>query len=549
MNVVAKFLAFFFLVCSGAICYNYTESVTAVDVLVKTLAQLPIFVLVSVCYAVLWDFLPRRWRWTSVMMTGVLGLYAFVTLAECYLCVFMKTGITPSILAFLFQTNVGESQGFIQAFVVNKGFFLFVGVLLMVMVAVWCVILFLPFRGGVRKLFGYLAAACVAYCLFYFLYFMNPLEPCTSVSRAAAAMVQYRRIVKDDVRVCFDTGITDDEIESPIVVLVVGEAFSKHHSSLYGYEKVTNPCLMELVRSGNLYPFYDVISPFNKTHQMLRELLSVHSVDAPMPWKAYPLWPQIFKEAGYYVSFVSNQVPSSDFASVHEEQDKARKYSFFFLYPEVEDKCFDYRNAMVYRYDEGLFQELDVIDTLGQNWPELTIVHLNGQHIYSANNFPHERFSRFGMADYTFTDLDLDARQLQEVADYDNATLYNDWVVSTIMERYRDKEAVVVYLSDHGEEVHDYRPFLGRTHKRFPTRQELKYQYEIPFMVYMSDAYKEKHPVVVRRVESAVYHRFMSDDLPHMLLGLSGIRTMWYEPQRDLLNPDFNLERERIFGY
>ena len=138
---------------------------------------------------------------------------------------------------------------------------------------------------------------------------------------------------------------------------------------------------------------------------------------------------------------------------------------------------------------------------------------------------------------------------LQMLADYDNATLYNDYVVSCIMRWYEDREAVVVYLSDHGEEVHDYRPFLGRSHKMVPTREELKYQYEIPFMIYMTDKYKRANPDVVRKIEMAQRRRFMSDDLPHMLLGLSGIETGWYDASRDVLAPDFNQSRVRIFGY
>jgi heptose-I-phosphate ethanolaminephosphotransferase len=65
----------------------------------------------------------------------------------------------------------------------------------------------------------------------------------------------------------------------------------------------------------------------------------------------------------------------------------------------------------------------------------------------------------------------------------------------------------------------------------------------------MSDIYKSRHPDVVRRVEGATGRRFMSDDLPHLLLGVSGIETVWYDSRRDLLSPDFNVDRKRVFGY
>ena len=77
----------------------------------------------------------------------------------------------------------------------------------------------------------------------------------------------------------------------------------------------------------------------------------------------------------------------------------------------------------------------------------------------------------------------------------------------------------------------------------------MKYQYEVPFMIYLSDMYKSLHPEVVKRVQGATGRRFMSDDLPHLLLGVSGIETLWYDSERDLLSPDFNEDRRRVFGY
>ena len=183
------------------------------------------------------------------------------------------------------------------------------------------------------------------------------------------------------------------------------------------------------------------------------------------------------------------------------------------------------------------------------NSRELTILHLKGQHIYAAYNFPHERFSVFQPSDYLPRKISIDVRQVQEVADYDNATLFNDYVVSSIMRWYQGRSAMVVYLSDHGEEVHDYREFLGRSHEDDPTPEAIKYQFQVPFMIYVSDVYKQSNPQVVERIIAAQGRRFMSDDLPHMLLGLSGITTDWYDADRDILNADFDTTRVRLFGY
>ena len=518
----------------GAVCFNYTQSVTVSEVFWKTLVQLPVFVVIAWLFDLAGRYSARRWRCARGLFYAVLVFYTVITVAECYLCLFVKSGYTPSILTFLFQTNAGESRGFVDAYLTNKMFFLFAVVLVVVVVLVMVAELLLPGKIVPQTWFRWIVVSA------FILALMFPFYPCTSVSRLVDSLCHYFEIKHDEGRLCHDTKVTAPGSGPHTIVLIIGEAFSKHHSSLYGYEKQTNPCLEQLVKSGNLYPFNDVVAPYNKTHMMLKELLSVHSVDSPMAWNEYPLWTQIFKECGYHVSFVSNQVPSAG---------PDEKNAYFFQDRDVERRCFDYRNGYVYRYDEGLLNELQNISSSSTCQNELTILHLNGQHIYATYGFPHERFTVFKSSDYIPNSLGLDSRQVQERADYDNATLYNDYVVSRIMKWYEDRAAVVVYLSDHGEEVHDYRPFLGRSHVVVPTADEVRCQYEIPFMIYVTDAYKRQNPALIREIEDFQTRRFMSDDIGHMLLGLSDIHTEWYEPARDVLSHDYDTSRVRIFGY
>jgi heptose-I-phosphate ethanolaminephosphotransferase len=264
-------------------------------------------------------------------------------------------------------------------------------------------------------------------------------------------------------------------------------------------------------------------------------------MDSPKGWNEYPMFCQILKDGGYYVSFISNQVSAvsddywSDFGS------------YFFQYPEVSSRSFDYRNVDLYKYDEGVLKEVDKISSAARQY-EFTMLQLNGQHIYAKTRFPQEQWTQFTLEDYIEDRRDLNDSHLQRVADYDNATLYNDYVVAQIIKRYEDKETILIYLSDHGEEIYDYRTFMGRAHGEVPTSQEIKYQYQVPFMIYVSKMYKDRHPEIVRRIEEAVRRPFMTDDLSHLVLGISGIKTRWYEPERDLLSDQFNESRERIIG-
>lgn len=119
-----------------------------------------------------------------------------------------------------------------------------------------------------------------------------------------------------------------------------------------------------------------------------------------------------------------------------------------------------------------------------------------------------------------------------------------------MMERFADREAIVIYLPDHGEEMFDYRDQFGRTYTPL-TAGICRYQFEIPFLIWMSDSYRERHPDVVAQVIRAADRRFSSDDLPHLLFDLAGIRCPWFDPTRSPLNDRFDNTRPRplLLGY
>ena len=168
-----------------------------------------------------------------------------------------------------------------------------------------------------------------------------------------------------------------------------------------------------------------------------------------------------------------------------------------------------------------------------------------GQHIYAKNNFP-PTFAKFEPQDYNDSNFVISEAQKQEKADYDNATLYNDYVVEQIFRCYDDAPTIIIYMSDHGEEVHDYRPFLSRSHGELKTENEIKYQYQIPFLIYANQKFVEQNSNLVERIMEAQTLPFMADDVSHIILGISGVRCGWYNPNRDLLHDEYNAQRIRI---
>ena len=180
----------------------------------------------------------------------------------------------------------------------------------------------------------------------------------------------------------------------------------------------------------------------------------------------------------------------------------------------------------------------------------LIIFHLMGQHVAAKRRYPHtNQFDKFTFKDIKRKASYLDDSKRQMIAEYDNATLYNDYVLKHIIDLYRNKNTVLLYFSDHGEEVFDYRDSFGRgilDNKML--RQGLRSQYEVPFMIWCSDKYIQMHPQKMKAIKSALHRPFETDNLCNVLFDLAGISTPIYKPARDVLSPKYQRKDRVVEG-
>ena len=102
-------------------------------------------------------------------------------------------------------------------------------------------------------------------------------------------------------------------------------------------------------------------------------------------------------------------------------------------------------------------------------------------------------------------------------------------------------------MSDHGDEVHDYRNHVGRAGDlKEHAPQSYHCQIDVPFFIYMTDAYRRNQPLKAEQILSAVDRPFMTDDICHLLFYLGDVDTQWYDPKRCLIHPDFHVHRKRV---
>lgn len=329
--------------------------------------------------------------------------------------------------------------------------------------------------------------------------------------------------------------------KSPNIVLIIGESYGKLHSQQYGYFMPTTPRQIKREKSGLLVPFSDVVAPWNLTSFVFKNVFSLHVVGEKGEWCDYPLFPSLFRKAGYHVTFITNQFLPKAKQAVYDFSG-----GFFLNHPELSAAMFDSRNQQLYRFDRGLLDDYDKNQQQHNTDHNLIIFHLLGQHVKYNQRFPSDRH-HFKAEDYEKKRADLDGKQRNVLADYDNAVLYNDSIVDAIISRFEDKEAIIIYMPDHGEECYEgNRGFICRNHSAAIDYDLAHYEFEIPFWIFCSYKYAAKHPDIYKEIIGAKNRRFMTDALPHMLLYLAGIHTKDYHAEYNILSPQYNEMRPRI---
>ena len=327
---------------------------------------------------------------------------------------------------------------------------------------------------------------------------------------------------------------------SPTVVLIIGESYSKAHCQLYGYQQKNTPLQKRLERSGWLTKFNDVVTCWNLTSFVFKNFLSMHVVGQKGEWCDYPLFPVLFRKAGYHVTFLTNQFLPKAKEAVYDFSG-----GFFLNNRKLSAAQFDTRNTQLHVFDDGLLADYDKLKSANTD-NNLIIFHLLGQHVAYRVRSPRDR-KRFHADDYKELKPNLNARERTILSDYDNAILYNDSVVTEIVKKFENDDAIVIYVPDHGEECYEGdMHFYCRMHSAQVDARLAHAEFDIPFWIWCSRKYVKHHPEVFRQVIQAKHRRFMTDALPHLLLYLGGISAPWYHEDLNLLSPDYNEMRPRI---
>ena len=541
-----------------------------------------LFVDVSVLFLFL-SLLPQK---ISVWIKRLFYVIAYtVAIVDVYCFIKFGSTLTPTMLLLVGETNAQEAGEFLKSYLSTDIIFSKLGWVLLVMLVhvVWSVIFSRKDEGRRRKENSnniqdsisqgsktwkispsslLLPLSSIVF-LFYRLMSYQTIgevehelteKTCANLYQPLyrlAFSIRANQLTAKQVQKLI-TGIDKVQVDScafttPHIILIIGESYNRHHAQLYGYEKPTTPRQLKRAQQGELIAYQDVVAPWNLTSFVFKYLFSLYTVGDQGEWCDYPLFPEVFRQAGYHVTFLTNQFLPQAKEAVYDFSG-----GFFLNNPTLSNAMFDARNEKLSYYDEGLLKDWDDIrgrtkeegGRMSSKQGELTIVHLKGQHLDYRTRSPKTRWF-FKRDDYDRPDLRPE--EIQRLAYYDNAVLYNDSIVDQVIRRVENEQAVVIYVPDHGEEC--YGPgvhFCGRMHSTEITGRLAHEEFDIPFWIWCSHAFMVEQPELFDAIVRAKNRRYMTDAIPFLLMHLAGIHTPDYREELDILSPQYNEMRPRI---
>ena len=292
-------------------------------------------------------------------------------------------------------------------------------------------------------------------------------------------------------------------VEYPYVVVVLGESASRLHFSLYGYNLPTTPIAEKEAADGNLIPFTEAEAPEHFTRGAIPYILTTKTrSDGNAPWTAFPSIYDILSQTRYETFWISNQENCGILGTGELAFSKQNEHQMFTHYSS--------QNEYQTYYDERLLPLLDeAMQSHSLTRPQFYLLHLIGSHQQYDRRYPKD-FTAFQAEDEQEPKSEQ-GRLLR--AQYDTSICYTDTILQEIYDRFRDKEAIVIYLSDHGEDVYDFQKDYLARHTPEGSHEELM----VPLTIWGSDAFIRNNPAMWQKLRDKRNEPFNTENLPELL--------------------------------
>lgn len=474
-------------------------------------------------------------RLSFAMLTGLVFLAWWPV--EVYLRLNLHTVLNPTLLGMVWDTNFAELKEFANSHIyllICWGGFL----VLLVLGVAWAWSARLAWEGSSRRFVIFTAPVVLALIFEYqpskaldnqvpdlfqetlpaWLSPWTQLYPFSGLTAYLQLLeeARLRRVLRQSIS-GFRFNIASLAKQMPKhIVLVLGESSRRDRWSLYGYQRPTTP---ELQKEKQLIVFSDVVSISNATRSAVPALMSRAPLQRPdgLPsLQPEPSLVQLFKQLGYRTVWLSNQTNSG-----------SEDTPLSFIAADADKRVFlntaDYHHSST--FDGELLPSLQA--ELSHPGSVMLVLHTLGSHFEYAKRYPNSqrRFATESSKPLTHEHHPyINVSKLAELNqrledDYDNSVVYTDQVLTAVLKMVRaaGSSALVVYVSDHGEDL----PANGCEHN--VRSRYSRYAYEIPVFFWLSPAYLAQSPQLWQQLQEQRHRKMLSTDLFDLITAAAGV--------------------------
>lgn len=299
-------------------------------------------------------------------------------------------------------------------------------------------------------------------------------------------------------------------------IVIVGESLNKHHMGIYNYEKNTTPKLDSLVQDNELIVFPHAYSNYPGTMAALSWALSASNQHNKRNFVDSIGLVDVYNKAGFKTIWLGNQPISNSYDMLLGFiANSADDVTITF---DIEFHGMSHEN---HKPDGVLLPHLEqALANRDSDENTVIFIHLMGNHTHYCERYPKE-FEKFSMSFLEETWMRVIKGGLgHSKTCYDNSVLYNDFVVSSIINQLqistKAKPAGLLYFADHSEDI-----TRGVGHSSANFSYDMV---ESPTIMWLSDGYKEKYPEKMNAIKMNQNELYSNDSIFDTALGMSGVQ-------------------------
>ena len=397
----------------------------------------------------------------------LLAILSIINATAVYFIFTYSVMIDATTIENVFNTRYSEASGFFSMWL-----WLFI-LVFGVVPAAWCLLQPVVI-GKAKKTLIYCAASLAVVLVFALANYTQMLFVSEHDTELGGLLQPWSYLVNTGRIISFSQNEQAEEIKLPdgkitdnekaVVVLVIGESARKANFQLYGYKRQNNPLLSK--QEG--LKVYEATSCATYTTAGTKAILEPQDSG-----DLYELLPNYAFRTGVDVSWRTSNwgEPPIHIDEYITDDELAKQYP-------------DARKG----YDEILYQGLrERIESSKKN-KVLIVLHTSTSHGPNYTKKYPKEFEAFKPVAKNVEEGQKDVSKL--INAYDNTILYTDFLLDGLINTLRamtDWHSAMVFISDHGESLGENKMFMHG----LPMNLAPKVQYEIPFLVWTSEGFRD----------------------------------------------------------